>query len=68
MEDGRKVILHDFDDIPQRQSLWVRIEVYQSATYLYFDGQATYMMSERTPLVPMTAALRLRCPRCTSMW
>ncbi len=61
-EEGALLCIRDYDDLPQaargRDSLTIRIGLYQSATYLYFDGQNAYAMSERIELPPMTATAR----------
>ena len=53
--------IRDFDSLPEaaqkRDSLSIRIDVYQSAVWFYFDGQSTYTTSERVNLFPMTATV-----------
>ena len=53
--------IRDFDALPEaaqkRDSLSVRIDVYQSAVWFYFDGRSMYTTSERMNLFPMTATI-----------
>ncbi len=53
--------IRDFDALPEaaqkRDSLPVRIDVYQSAVWFYFDGRSMYTTSERMNLFPMTATI-----------
>ena len=53
--------IRDFDALPEaaqkRDSLPVRIDVYQSAVWFYFDGHSMYTTSERMNLFPMTATI-----------
>ena len=53
--------IRDFDALPEaakkRDSLSIRIDVYQSAVWFYFDGQSMYTTIERTNLFPMRATV-----------
>lgn len=53
--------IRDFDDLPEaakrRDSLSIRIAVYQYAVSYYYDGQSMYTMTERAELFPMTASV-----------
>ena len=53
--------IRDFDALPEaaknRDSLSIRINVYQSAVWFYFDGQSMYTTTERVDLFPMTATI-----------
>lgn len=53
--------IRDFDVLPKaakkQDSLSIRMDVYQSAVWFYFDGRSMYTTSERTNLFPMTATV-----------
>lgn len=46
------------EEIRSRDTLNLRIRLYESASYLYFDGQSVYVMSQQRDAGAMTATVR----------